>query len=211
MPKNQDPVLEVCVESFFEAISAEQEGAHRLELCSSLHLDGLTPPIRLVENVVNGVDLPVKVMIRCRPGDFEYSEEELSHMADQMQILARLGISGFVFGALRGDQLDIEAIAKISRVIPEIPTTVHKAIDMTRDPVGSARSLLGVPGVDSILSSGGRGNAIDGIEVLNAMHQAVSPRLTLVAAGGITSSNLPRLMETLKTQEYHGRRIVANE
>ena len=43
----KDPVMkiikEVCVETYREALFAEQLGADRIELCSSLDQDGLTP------------------------------------------------------------------------------------------------------------------------------------------------------------------------
>ncbi len=45
-------LLEACVESLNEAILAEKLGAHRLELCSRLDLDGLTPDYNLIENEI---------------------------------------------------------------------------------------------------------------------------------------------------------------
>ena len=35
--------LEVCAGDLASAQAAAQGGAHRIELCSALHLDGLTP------------------------------------------------------------------------------------------------------------------------------------------------------------------------
>ena len=36
-------LVEACVETLEEALQAEKNGAHRIELCSRLDLDGLTP------------------------------------------------------------------------------------------------------------------------------------------------------------------------
>jgi copper homeostasis protein len=63
-------ILEACVETLEEAIKAEENGACRLELCSRLDLDGLTPDIELTKQVLEKVSIPIKVMIRPRGGDF---------------------------------------------------------------------------------------------------------------------------------------------
>ncbi len=36
-------LIEVCVDTFSDALAAESKGANRIELCSHLSLDGLTP------------------------------------------------------------------------------------------------------------------------------------------------------------------------
>ena len=67
---------EACIETLREAKVAEQLGADRLEYCSSLDLDGLTP---LYEDIIlakKDISIPLMVMIRPRDGDFEYNEEE---------------------------------------------------------------------------------------------------------------------------------------
>ena len=180
-------ILEACVETLDEAVKAERNGANRLELCSSLHLDGLTPDTQLTEKVLASVTIPVKVMIRSRPGDFEYSHEELLIMKEEVRELAQLGASGFVFGAIFNDQLDLDAIAEIAEVAGTIPVTVHKAIDSTVNPVESALRLLNIDNIKSILTSGGRATAIEGQAVINAMHEAVDGNLAVIAAGKITA------------------------
>ena len=45
--KNNNLILEACVETLEESMRAEQNGADRLELCSRLDLDGLTPDVDL--------------------------------------------------------------------------------------------------------------------------------------------------------------------
>ena len=56
-------VKEACVERLDEAILAEKNGADRIELCSRLDLDGLTPHRNMIQDVINSVKIPVKVMI----------------------------------------------------------------------------------------------------------------------------------------------------
>ena len=73
-------IIEVCVESVDQAIIAEEKGAQRLELCSQLELDGLSPPLDLIESVLKYISIPVKIMVRSRPGNFIYDDEDLEEM-----------------------------------------------------------------------------------------------------------------------------------
>ena len=41
-------VKEVCVDNIYDALSAVKKGANRLELCSDLEQDGLTPSYELL-------------------------------------------------------------------------------------------------------------------------------------------------------------------
>ena len=49
----QNIILEACVETYEEAIKAEKNGVHRMELCARLDLDGLTPDKELIQDVVS--------------------------------------------------------------------------------------------------------------------------------------------------------------
>ena len=71
-------IKESCVETYDEAINAESRGADRIEVCSRLDLDGLTPSKELVKRLVNDLTIPIKVMVRPRSGDFCYNDEEIN-------------------------------------------------------------------------------------------------------------------------------------
>ena len=73
-------IKESCVETYDEAMYAESQGADRIELCSRLDLDGLTPSKELVKRLVSDLTIPLKVMVRPRKGDFCYSNEEINQM-----------------------------------------------------------------------------------------------------------------------------------
>ena len=93
-------IKEVCVDSLIDAISAQKNGADRIELCSNLNLDGLTPSKSLVTRLLNTLKIPMKVMIRPREGDFCYSSDELRQMHDDISYFSNLGVFGVVFGVL---------------------------------------------------------------------------------------------------------------
>ena len=63
-------IKESCVETYEEALKAESRGADRIEICSRLDLDGLTPSKDLVRKLVKRLSIPLKVMVRPRCGDF---------------------------------------------------------------------------------------------------------------------------------------------
>jgi copper homeostasis protein len=65
-------------------------------------------------------------------------------------------------------------------------------------------------GVDYVLTSGGKHTALDGSEIINKMVQLASDKLTVIAAGKITKSNLTEHIEAIGTKEFHGQSIVGN-
>ena len=46
-------IKEVCVDSLIDAICAQKNGADRIELCSRLDLDGLTPEKELIKKTIS--------------------------------------------------------------------------------------------------------------------------------------------------------------
>ena len=85
-------IKESCVETYDEAMNAEIRGADRIELCSRLDLDGLTPSKELAKKLVNELNIPVKVMVRPRKGDFCYTGEEISQMHRDILDFKSLGV-----------------------------------------------------------------------------------------------------------------------
>ena len=61
--------LEICCADLHSLRAAVAGGAHRIELCQALDVDGLTPSAGMIELAVNsGID--VHVLIRPREGSF---------------------------------------------------------------------------------------------------------------------------------------------
>ena len=78
-------LLEVCADSVCSAVNAARGGADRIELCSALPLGGLSPDEDLFCMVRERVDLPVRVLLRPRAGDFLYDEDEFELLCCQAQ------------------------------------------------------------------------------------------------------------------------------
>ena len=58
MPIPRDYKLEACVESYDQAIRAFQAGADRIEICSKLETEGMTPGYDLVEKIIRRDQYP---------------------------------------------------------------------------------------------------------------------------------------------------------
>jgi len=203
------PVLEACVESFEEAIAAQKAGADRIELCVRLDLDGITPSTQLIAECVNGLDIPVKVMIRPHGGTFRYSEEELDEMEGSISQARKLGAFGVVFGFLNSDDsIDLPTTKRFVKFSKGLDITFHKAIDRTSDPVEAVRDLLSLGTNITVLSSGGAGTAAKGIDTLRSMMKAGGDLISILPAGKINEVNLAQLHKALGAVAYHGRRIV---
>ena len=68
-------LLEVCVDSLASARAAIRGGADRLELCSALVAGGLTPYVHLLEQIREESNIPIRCLMRPRPGDFLYTTD----------------------------------------------------------------------------------------------------------------------------------------
>lgn len=200
---------EACVETIQEAIRAQKNGAQGLEFCAQLSLDGLTPPYHQVVRLLTKVDLPVKVMIRPRPGDFYYTDEELSLMVERIKLFRQLPIAGLVVGVLnKHREVDTRAMKWLVEAADFLPITFHKAIDATVDPVATITNLKRIPGIESVLTSGGAPTAQAGIPILKKMLALAGKDLKIIVAGKVTHKNLDQLHQQVGASAYHGRRIV---
>lgn len=200
---------EACVESFEEALHAEKNGADRIELCSRLDLDGLTPDRKLTQQIISSLRIPVKVMIRPRGGNFVYTEKELDMMKDEIRFFKTLKIQGVVFGVLdETNHLDLRQIERLAQLAAPLEVTIHKAIDRCADPVHEVEQLLKIDGISSVLTSGGASTAIEGQNNLLKMLEVGRDSITIIPAGKITNHNLSAVHQLIGGREYHGRKIV---
>lgn len=204
-------ILEACVETWDEAQKAMHNGTHRLELCSHLELDGLTPDQALIKKTCSNVNIPVMVMIRPRGGDFVYSEEELQQMEKEIDIAKNNGAAGLVFGLLTPEnKIDIVNTERLVRRAAPLSVTFHKAIDCLADPVEGVLALMEIKGITRILTSGGKPTAREGANVIREMIDKSGDALTILVAGRVTDENVKEIAELTGAKELHGRKIVGD-
>ncbi|MGI9542804.1 MAG: copper homeostasis protein CutC [Cyclobacteriaceae bacterium] len=202
-------IIEACVESIQEAITAQKNGAHQIELCRALHLDGLTPELSTITEVISELDIPVKVMVRPKPGDFVYNQEEVKQMRDAILAIKELPIAGIVLGALTNESLlDIPLIKTLVSIATPINVTIHKAIDQSKDPLSDLKRLNNMKGIEAVLTSGKASTALEGKHLLKKMIHHAPEEIEVIVAGKITRENLSLVHTEIGATAYHGREIV---
>lgn len=175
-------LLEICVDSLASARAAIAGGADRLELCSALLAGGLTPYEGLLRQIRAESDIPIRCLMRPRPGDFLYTPEEQELMRLQILQLKNAGADGFVIGCLtaQGD-LDEKAMAPLVEACSGCGITLHRCIDVSREPLETCRQA-GAMGIDTVLTSGAAASCTQGQELIARMIAMNGPEI-LIGAG----------------------------
>ncbi|MFZ2900564.1 MAG: copper homeostasis protein CutC [Saprospiraceae bacterium] len=202
-------LLEACADSLFQALLAEAGGAHRIELCSRLDLDGLSPDRGIILQALRQLKIPVKIMIRPREGDFIFSEEEIQEMEREIHWCKKAGVREIVTGAsLPSGALDIATLRRLASAAEPMTVTIHKAIDLSPDPLAELESLRPIANITHILTSGKQATALEGAPLLREMIRAAGDRFVILVAGKVTWENLEEVGKATGAREYHGKRIV---
>lgn len=194
--------LEICANSYQSAMNAQKAGADRIEFCSELSVGGITPSYGVLKKVSEEITIPVNVLIRPRSGHFYYSEEEFSLMKENIKLCKQLGFNGIVSGVLNIDNsIDITRTKELIELSKPLSFTFHRAFDCVSNPKKSLEILIELE-VDSILTSGSREKAAQGIELLKELNQLANGKITILPGSGINSKNV-KLFKEAGFQEIH--------
>lgn len=195
--------LECCVDSVESAIAAKKGGADRIELCSALVIGGLSPSQALYWKIREQVDLPIRVLLRPRFGDFCYTDFEHEIIKEEIRSFRKLGADGIVIGTMKPDgTLNMEQMKELIEEAKGMSVTLHRAFDMCKNPfmaLEEARKL----GINTILTSGQKNTCIDGVELLKELVEKAQGETEILVGGGVDASVLPVLAEKTKAKAYH--------
>lgn len=198
------PILEVCTGSLQSVINAVKGGAQRIELCSALSLDGLTPSLGLIKTVRKMFPkLTIHTLIRVREGDFCYNEGEIKVMeTDIKEILSYT--DAIVCGALTADgDIDITTTRRLIDACEGKPFTFHRAFDVCRNPLKALDELAALH-CTRVLTSGQAPTAETGIPALKEYVKHVEGRMTILPGGGVTPLNAKKILAETGATEIHG-------
>ena len=230
-------LLEVCCGNPESVDAAVLGGARRIELCTDLKADGLTPPMSWVQDTKTRYpSLTVHVLIRPRAGDFVYSIEEAELMEHQIEDALEAGADGIVLGALTKEQdVDLPLLERLvsgvesynlaaelqrsdlchaandSHFFPSparrTSITFHRAFDRCRRPFEALEQIIGL-GCDRILTSGQEMTAETGADMLRELRKRARGRILILPGGGVTPGNAAGILKRTGCTEIHASASV---
>ena len=225
-------LLEVCCGNLESVDAAVAGGARRIELCSALEMDGLTPPVEWIREVRKRYpSLIIHVLVRSRAGDFVYTEEEVETMAAQVEEALEAGVDGIVIGCLTaGGDVDVPAMEQLVRTVESynlaaelmrsdlchaandshffpgpskrVSITFHRAFDVCKRPFDALEQIIAL-GCDRILTSGQGATVVEGSDMLRELRKRAAGRIIILPGGGVTPRNAGRILAMTGCTEIH--------
>lgn len=195
--------LECCVDSVESAIAAKKGGADRLELCSALVIGGLSPSQALYRKIREQADIPIRVLLRPRFGDFCYTDHEHEILIEEVRSFRKLGADGIVIGTMKPDgTLNLEQMKELMEEAQGMTVTLHRAFDMCKDPFQTLEEAKRL-GIHTILTSGQKNVCTEGMDLLKELVEQAQGKTEILVGGGVDASVLPVLAEKTKAKAFH--------
>ena len=204
-------LLEVCADSVRSAVEAQAGGADRIELCSGLVIGGLSPSVAMFEQVKKNVDIPVRVLLRPRFGDFCYDGYEFETLKEEVCLFREAGADGVVIGILKPDgRLDTDRMKELVECAKSesksgkrpCAVTFHRAFDVCRSPYEALRQCIEL-GIDTILTSGQKDSAWNGRELLKELVREAAGEIEILAGAGISPEVIGKLADYAGGTSFH--------
>lgn len=188
------PKLEVCCYSVDCALTAEQAGADRIELCAGQREGGLTPGYGVLQQARAQVTIAVHPIVRPRGGDFCYSANEFAAIQDDIRLISDMGFPGVVIGVLDEEgHIDLSRMKTLMALCGGMEVTFHRAFDLCLNPYLALQQLTDL-GVARILTSGQQQHAENGLTLLRELTQA-SRGPIIMAGAGVRLTNLHKFQQ----------------
>lgn len=200
-------IFEACVGSYKKAVYMAKRGADRIELCDNLQEGGTTPSYGTIKKAVFKLDIPVMVMIRPRGGSFEYSQDEVEIMKEDIKTVKKLGAYGVVIGVLTGNKIDIDTTKELIEIAKPLSITFHMAFDEVDDKLHAIDEMVELK-VDRILTKGGKVNAEKGKDEIRSLVEYANNRISIMPGKGINKGNRDHILKYTGAFEIHGSKIV---
>ncbi|MBA3355968.1 MAG: hypothetical protein H0U18_08530 [Pyrinomonadaceae bacterium] len=202
-PIQRAPVLEVIACSVSDAVEAQRGGAGRLEIIRDFDRGGLTPPLKLVQDILGAVTLPVRVMLRETDSYEIVGEAEKEKLCAAASSFSVLNVDGLVLGFLRNGEIDVQLTERVLSCVPNLNATFHHAFEEAKDPFTAIRLLKRLKQVDRILTSGGAREWPAKIERLSRYEEHAGPEIEILAGGGIDQQAMRRICQATGIREFH--------
>ncbi|MDE6203968.1 MAG: copper homeostasis protein CutC [Lachnospiraceae bacterium] len=198
-------ILECCVDSVESALAAAKGGADRLELCGALIIGGTSPSPALFEEIRRYSDIPIRVLLRPRFGDFLYSGHEFEILKKEVELFGKAGAQGVVIGCLTKDGgLHMPQMKELTAIAGEMKVTLHRAFDVCADPFLVYRQAAEL-GINTVLTSGQESSCLKGMPLLKQLcglkKEIKGPEI--MAGAGVTPDIIRKFLDQTDITSYH--------
>jgi copper homeostasis protein len=194
--------VEVCIDQPEHLQFLSAETCQRIEMCSHLEEDGLTPSIVSIREACQA-GFEVVAMVRPRSGDFCYTREELDQMKRDVPELLAAGASGIVLGLLNSKgRVPEKELRELVQSCEGHPVTFHRAFDQCRQRAEDLEILI-ESGCQRVLTSGGAASAWEGREELRRLVIQADSRIDIIAGGGVRPGHAADLITTTDVPWIH--------
>lgn len=195
--------IEICASTIQSAVNARAGGATRIEICDNLEAGGTTPSYATIEYCIKELKLETNVLVRPRAGDFVYTAEEFEVICKDVAMCKKLGANSVVVGFLKDNgELDAEKLEKIVKIANPMKVVCHRAFDACVNKEEAIEKIIQA-GCSKVLTSGGAPTSEEGIEGLARIVKQVKGRIGVIAASGVTSDNVARIIKGTGVKEVH--------
>jgi copper homeostasis protein len=187
-------MLQVVVVQPGDCAGAAGGGADRLELVAQPEKGGMTPDLATIDSVRAATALPLRVRLRLRE-DWTSTGGELSRLVGLARTLTDAGVDGFTLGFVAPDlEVDLSLTEALAEGLDGAPWVFHRAFDQVLNRLRAYRDLIGLPGLDGILTAGSARGVEFGLDELcaEATRDATVAGL-VIAGGGLRPEDVPWL------------------
>lgn len=205
--------LEICVDSVYSAVDAQEAGADRIELCDNLIEGGTTPSYGTIMTARRNLAIGLNVLIRPRGGDFLYNDTEFEIMKRDIEKCGECGADGIVTGILRcNGTIDMDRMARLIELARPMTVTFHRAFDLCSNPEDGLKDLI-ASGIDILLTSGQMNSAEAGSELISKLVRQAGKKIRIMPGSGINDTNIRRIAEVTGASEFHlsARKTIDSE
>ncbi len=203
-------LLEIACFNIESCLLAQEAGADRIEFCSDYSVGGITPNYKDILKAKELLHIPLHVIIRPRGGDFNYSQSEIDLMKKDIEFCKINNIHGVVFGVLTQHKNINSLINKeLIELAGLMSTTFHRAIDECVNLTDAMNEIVSI-GFTRVLTSGGKSNAIEGVDVLKDCQNRFGKNIIIIPGGGIRSHNIAGIVQQTNCQEFHSAALSPN-
>lgn len=201
-------MLEIACFEITSAETALKSVADRIEFCDNIEFGGTTPNFYEFQYLKSNYTIPIYVMIRPKGGSFFYSEAEFTEMKSSIISFREAGADGFVFGILdANNEIDENKNKELIILAGDKPCTFHRAFDRTADLDKSIQTLISL-GFKTVLTSGGKPDALKGKENLKNLIEKYSDQIEILIGGGVRSENIQQLKQFTGGRNFHSSAIL---